>query len=210
MRECEYCGNPLADDVDSYPACGAPCPPSVANGDRAASASSAISKPPSEWVFEYFQDSIDRLSKKKFGVFNPTYALLATETQFPMQLTKSNFTAKLKEFRIAPDDFDYERCVMVFDNMSTFLGKNTRGGVITLDGIWWSYNRGIFEENLDVDGFKWSEIENIVQKNKFWKGDFLEIDGEYVIIEAMWDFYLGKDNFARFLSAISGKEVVRG
>ena len=159
-------------------------------------------KTPVEWINEYFSEKVEPLRKKK-GFTSPKF-FVATETPFKYGLDKTIFAEKLQKINISYDDYD--RCIMLFHNSDTTWGSNTYGGIITLDGIWWSALEG-FE--TVCHSYCWKEIHSIVQKCGSWKGWFLEINGEYVVINAMGSDYLGDKNFAKFLTAISGVQVIR-
>ena len=159
-------------------------------------------KTPVEWIEEYFGDKVAELRTKSGWTAPAEYAYVATDTPFKYGLNKTNFTQGLQKLGITTN---YDRCIMLFGvHHSGTWGANTTGGVITLDGIAWKEMDGNFYY------FEWKDVSSIVQKTGGWKGEFIEVNGQYVIIEAMSDYFLGRENFAKFLSAISGCQVYRG
>ena len=160
----------------------------------------AAEKTPVEWIEEYFGDKVAELRTKSGWTAPAEYAYVATETPFKYGLNKTNFTQSLQKLGI--NYTNYDRCIMVFDNQGSTWGSKTNGGIITLDGIWWSEMDGV------VKGVKWEEIHSITIKNGAWKGDFIEINGQYVVLKAIC--ILEQENFMRFLTAISGFQVYKG
>ena len=206
-KKCQNCGFELTEKMNFCPQCHAKY-----------IAAPAAEKTPVEWVNEFFADRVAELRKKKFGGLFGGYifAFVATDTPCEFGLTPAAFNKTLAKLELnefaepaeSGDWIDYDRCIMVFDNQAATWGKNTMGGVITLDGIWYSCTEKLATTVRYYK--KWEEIGSIVQKHDIWKEDFIELDGVYVIIKAMEDSYLGKDDFAKFLSALSGKQVIRG
>ena len=161
----------------------------------------AAEKTPVEWIEEYFGDKVAELRPKR-GLLAPMeFAYVATEPPFKYGLNKTNFTQSLQKLGI--NYTNYDRCIMVFVNDGATWGSRTYGGIITLDGIWWS------EIDDKVFGFEWKDVNSIVIKSGLWKGLFIEVNGQYVVLEAMSDFFLGTENFVRFLSDISGCQAYK-
>ena len=206
---CEYCDRPVPDGVDTCPACGAPCPKRTAAAapepETDGKTENETEMTPVEWIDTYFQEGVAKL-RKKTGIFNKTAAVyVATDIPFGNGLTPAVFKKKLSGLYFDPGAFDYDRCIMIFDNSGATWGANTYGGIITLDGIWWSFTKGL--ATTLVAGVKWGDVRTLVKKSSQWKGDYIEINGEYVIIKAMGDDVLGRSDFVKFLSAISGCKV---
>ena len=166
----------------------------------------AENKTPIQWIEAFFGANVSQL-RAKTGWSAPTkFAYVATDKPFNYGLDQTNFASVLKKLGISFGNYDqtYARTIILFDNGGSTWGSKTNGGIITLDGIWWSEMDGA------VRGFEWKDVKSIVQKNGAWKGDFLEINGQYVVLHAMGDFFLGRENFARFLTALSGCQVIKG
>ena len=160
----------------------------------------AAEKTPVEWIEKYFGNKIAELRTKSSLTAPVEYAYIATDTPFKYGLNRTNFTQCLQKLGIKYTNYD--RCIMVFDNLGATLGSKTNGGIITLDGIWWSEMSG------KVNGFEWKDVISITIKNGAWKGDFIEVNGQYVVLKAI--SLMGKFNFMKFLTAISGVQVVKG
>ena len=200
-RKCRSCGAVLADGVNFCPRCHAKC-------------SAAAEKTPVEWVNEYFADAVAVLRGKVRKYWNPVF--VATDVPCECGLTPEVFAKMLDKLGLGgftkKDDhgyrIEYDRCIMIFDNDGNTVGRNTCGGVITPDGIVWSFKKGFPEEVKCGKFVRWEDIGSIVQKHSLWKREYIEVDGEYIVIEAMGDDCLGRENFREFLSAISGKQVI--
>jgi ankyrin repeat protein len=161
----------------------------------------AAEKTPVEWIEEYFGDKVAELRTKSGWTAPEELAYVATETPFKYGLNKTNFSQCLQKLGIKYTNYD--RCIMIFDNHGATWGSKTNGGIITLDGIWWS------EMDDKVVGFEWKDVNSIVTKNGAWKGNFIEVNGQYVVLKAMGDDFLGTENFVRFLSDLSGCQAYK-
>ena len=155
-------------------------------------------------VEKYFGDKVQKL-REAHGLTAPCeFVYVATDTPFKYGLSRDNFTKGLQKLGIRFNNYDpYDRCIMLFLNGNATWGRKTEGGIITLDGIWWKDS----DLNGSVPGFRWTEVKSIVLKSGLWKGDYLEINGQSVIIDALSDSFLGKENFANFFSAMSKCQV---
>ena len=152
-----------------------------------------------EWIEEYFGDKVAELRTKSGWTAPVESAYIATETPFKYGLNKTNFNQCLQKLGIKYTNYD--RCIMVFDNQGATWGSKTNGGIITLDGIWWS------EMDDKVVGFEWKDVNSIVIKNGAWKGDFIEVNGQYVVLNAI--SILEQENFMRFISDLSGCQAYK-